>query len=112
MLIKQMDNDVNIPRQSTAYLHKHKRARSPGARSSGPREPADSAAWVDAEFDPAMVRTPKRLCRIAVHNALLPTATVALRSRPVEWLGLQKHEKVPCRAAGGVGGCKLTVEAV
>jgi hypothetical protein len=112
MLIKQMDNDVDIPRQSMAYLRKHKRARSPGARSSGPQEPTDSAAWVDAEFDPAMVRTPKRLRRIAVHNALLPTATVALCSQPAERLGLQKHEKVPRRAAGGIGGCKLTVEAV
>ncbi len=101
-----------LDRQSTAYLRKRKRARSPGARGSGPREPADSAAWVDAEFDPAMACAPKRLRRIAVRNASLPTAAVALCSRRVERLRRRKREKALRRAAGGVGGCKLTVEAV
>jgi hypothetical protein len=59
-----------------------------------------------------MARAPKRLCRIAMRNASLPTAAVALRSRPAERLARQKREKALRRAAGGVGGCKLTVEAV
>jgi hypothetical protein len=103
---------LDLDRPSTAYLRKRKRARSPGARSSGPREPADSAAWVDAEFDTAMVCAPKRLRRIAVRNASLPTAAVALRSRRAERLGRRKREKALRRAAGRVEGCKLTVEAV
>jgi hypothetical protein len=59
-----------------------------------------------------MVRAPKRLRRIAVRNASLPTAAVALRSWRAERLGRQKREKALRRAAGGVGGCRLTVEAV
>jgi len=59
-----------------------------------------------------MARAPKRLRRIAVRNASLPTAAVALRSRPAERLERRKREKALRRAAGGVGGCKLTVEAV
>ncbi len=83
MLIEQMDNDVDMPPNLTdrarLYLHKRKRARSPGGRGSGPPSPVDPA--VDAEFDHDMVRAPKGLRRIAVGNASLPTAAVALRSR-------------------------------
>jgi hypothetical protein len=68
--------------------------------------------WVDTEFDSAMAHAPKRLRCIVVRNASLPTAAVALRSRRLERLGRRKREKVLRRAAGGVGGCKLTVEAV
>jgi hypothetical protein len=88
----------------TAYLRKRKRARSPGAQNSGPREPADSAARVNAEFDPAMVRAPKWLHLIAVRNASLPTTAVALRSRRAERLGRRKREKALRRAACGRGG--------
>jgi len=66
-------------RLSATWLHKRKRARSPGARGSGPPSPVDPA--VNAEFDPDMVRPPKRLRRIAVGNASPPTAAVALRSQ-------------------------------
>jgi hypothetical protein len=77
-----MDNDVDIPPDLTdraRHYHKRKRARSPGGQGSGLPEPVDLA--VDADFDPDMVRAPKRLRRIAVGNASLPTAAVALRSR-------------------------------
>jgi hypothetical protein len=79
MLIEQMDNDVDIPPDLTdrVRLRKCKRSRSPGGRGSAPQSPVDPA--VDAEFDPDMVRAPKQLHRIAVRNALLPTAAVALR---------------------------------
>jgi hypothetical protein len=53
--------------------------RAVGAQASGPLSPVDPA--VDAEFDPDMVRAPKRLRRIAVRNASLLTAAVALCSR-------------------------------
>jgi hypothetical protein len=59
-----------------------------------------------------MARAPKRLCRIALRDASLPTAAVALHSRRAERLGRKKLEKALRRAAGGIGGCKLTVEAV
>jgi hypothetical protein len=96
-----------LDRPSTAYLRERKRARSPGARSSGPREHADSAARVDAEFDTAMVHAPKRLRLIAVRNASLPTAAVALRSRCAERLGRRRREKTLRRAACGRGGMQV-----
>ena len=87
-------------------LHKRKRARSPGARGSGPPSPVDPA--VDAESDPDMVRAPKRLRPIAVRNASLPTAAVALRSQRAERLAQRKREKVLRRAAaGGVEGMQI-----
>ncbi len=107
-----MSNDVDIPpdltwpdRPSATFLRKRKRARSPGARGSGPPEPVDPA--VDAESDPDMVRAPKRLRRIAVRNASLPTAAVALRSRRAERLARRKREKVLRRATGGVEGMQI-----
>jgi len=54
-----------------------------------------------------MVRAPKRLRRIAVRNASLPTAAVALRSRRAERLARRKREKVLRRAAGGVEGMQI-----
>jgi hypothetical protein len=55
-----------------------------------------------------MVRTPNRLRRIAVRNALLPTAVVALRSRRAEQLGgRRKREKALRRAACGRGGMQV-----
>jgi len=59
-----------------------------------------------------MVRVPKQLSRISVRNASLSTAAVALRSRRAERFARRKREKALRRAGGGVGGCKLTVEAL
>ena len=92
-------------RPSATCLRKRKRARSPGARGSEPPSPADPA--VDAELNPDMVHPPKRLRRIAVRNASLPTAAVALRSRRVERLARRKREKVLRRAAGAVEGMQI-----
>jgi hypothetical protein len=80
-MIEQMDNDVDMPPDLTdraRLYHKRKRARSLGGLGSGPPEPVDPA--VDAEFDPDMVRPPKGLRHIAMGNASLLTAAVALRS--------------------------------
>jgi hypothetical protein len=92
-----MDSDVDIPSDLTCltdrarlYLHKRKRARSPGGRGSGPPDPVDPA--VDAEFDPDMVRARKRLRRILVRNASVPTVAVALRSRRAERLAWRKRK--------------------
>jgi len=54
-----------------------------------------------------MVLAPKRLRRIAVRNASLPTAAVALRSRRAERLAQRKREKVLRRAARGVEGMQI-----
>jgi hypothetical protein len=52
--------------------------------------------------------TPKRLRRIAVRNASLPTAAVPLRSRRAEWLAQRKREKVLRRdAAGSIEGMQI-----
>jgi hypothetical protein len=72
-------------------------ARRSVLRAPGPVDPA-----VDGEFDPDMVRAPKRLRHIAVRDASLPTAAVASRSRRAERLAQRKREKVLRRAASGV----------
>jgi len=51
-----------------------------------------------------MSRAPKKLRRIAVRTASLPTAAFALRSRRAERLARRKREKALRKAGGGVGG--------
>src|SRR5216684_2201265 len=93
------DDDDHIQGQESPDRGKHKRARSPGSRGSGPPSPVDPA--LNAEFNPDMVRAPKRLRRTSVRNISLPTAAVALRSRRAERLWRQKRKKVLRRAARG-----------
>ena len=68
-------------------------------RGSGLRPPSPVDPAVDAEFNPNMVRVPKRLRRIAVNNASLPTAAATLRRRRAERLRWRKREKALRRAA-------------
>ena len=94
-------------RPTTASLRKRKRARSPSAPGSGPSDPAGPGVDADAEFNSDMSRAPKRLRRIAVRSASLPTAAIALRSRRAERLARRKREKVLRKATGGVGGMQV-----
>jgi len=56
------------------------------------------------EFDAEMMRVPKRLRRVAVRSASLPTAAVAVRSRRAERQARRKRERALLhKASGGVG---------
>jgi hypothetical protein len=95
-----------LDRPNVTYLRIRKRDRSPGGGGSGTPEPVDPA--VDAEFNPDMVRAPKRLRRTSVRNASLPTAPVALCSRHAERLGPRRRcAELPAASRG----CKLTVDS-
>jgi hypothetical protein len=56
-----------------------------------------------------MRRVPKRLRRIAVRSASLPTAAVAVRSRRAERLARRKRERTLLlhKASGGVGRMQI-----
>jgi hypothetical protein len=110
MLIEQMDNDVDIPpdltdrTQRTFANANGLPCQTLGAQGLGspqiPRPgttPSLTLLWC----------APKRLHLIAMRNASLPTAAVALRSRRTEWLGRRKREKALRRAAGGRGGMQV-----
>ncbi len=82
---------------------KRKRARSPDTTGTGP------ADLEETEFDIiGMTRVPKRLRRIAVRSASLPTAAVAVRSRRAERQARRKRERVLLhKAFGGVGQMQI-----
>jgi hypothetical protein len=115
MLTEQIDGVVggsSSGHDDSQNLRKRKRARSPDAAqnsewSSGLPELGVSDA--DYEFDDPdrSSRVPKRVRRIAVRSASLPTAAVALRSRRAERLAKRKREKVLRKAAAGVGGMQV-----
>lgn len=56
-----------------------------------------------------MSRAPKRLRRIAVRSASLPTAAIALRSRRAERLARRKREKALHKTPSGVGGMHVDI---
>ncbi|KAI0288760.1 P-loop containing nucleoside triphosphate hydrolase protein [Russula brevipes] len=95
------DNNASIGNtpQSVPSLRKRKRARSPGAHSS-----EQPVAEMEYHSDADVVRAPKRLRRIAVRSASLPTAAVAVRSRRTERLARRKRERAHHSVARAGGG--------
>ncbi|KAI0294117.1 P-loop containing nucleoside triphosphate hydrolase protein [Multifurca ochricompacta] len=78
--------------------------KRPRARSHSPT--LDSGGdELEFELDPDMVRAPKRLRRLAVRRASLPTAAVAVRSRRAERVAHRKRERALLlgRATSGRG---------
>jgi hypothetical protein len=87
----------------TNNRRKRKRAHSPD--TTGTSGLADRE---ETEFDTEMRRVPKRLRRIAVRSASLPTAAVAVRSRRAERLARRKRERTLLhKASGGVGRMQI-----
>ena len=89
----------------TNFIVKYRRKRK-RAPSSDPTGPADLE---ETEFDFDMRRVPKRLRRIAVRSASLPTAAVAVRSRRAERQARRKRERTRLQKAssGGVGQMQI-----
>ncbi|KAH9033771.1 P-loop containing nucleoside triphosphate hydrolase protein [Lactarius pseudohatsudake] len=85
------DDDDNAPPRNS-----RKRAHSPA--------PSSNAGFLGDYPDPAF-RAPKRLRRLAVRSASIPTAAIAVRSRRAERQARQKRERAAAlhNAAAGAG---------
>jgi hypothetical protein len=92
--------------KQNTHRRKRKRARSPDittGRTSGPSDLEDGYG-----FDPEMMRVPKRLRRIAVRSASLPTAAVAVRTRRAERQVRRKRERALLqKTSGGAGRMQI-----
>ena len=70
-------------------------------RLNSPRKRAHSPS--DDQHDPAAFRAPKRLRRLVVRSASLPTAAIAIRSRRAERVARRKRERAAALKASAVG---------
>ena len=90
---------VSRPRHITNNRRKRKRAHSPFSTGT-----TGLVGLEETEFNTDLTRVPKRLRRIAVRSASLPTAAVAVRNRRAERQARRKRERMLLHdASGGVG---------
>jgi len=106
------DGGMLVDDDSTANnigtLRKRKRAHSLDITGTGTSGPADLE---ETEFDTEMRRVPKRLRRIAVRSASLPTAAVAVRSRRAERQARRKRERTLLHKASGGGVGRMQIDS-
>ena len=70
-------------------------------RLNSPRKRAHSPS--DDQHNPAAFRVPKRLHRLVVRSASLPTAAIAICSRRTERVAQRKHKRAAALKASAVG---------
>jgi hypothetical protein len=104
MFIGQLLGHDDVPDTTNYCKNRRKRKRAHSQDTTGP------ADLEETEFDfDDMRRVPKRLRRIAVRSASLPTAAVAVRSRRAERQARRKRERTLLYKAssGGVGQMQI-----
>ena len=90
------DGRMQIDEEEEEEMPSRKRARSPLAELEG----ADGDG--DGDGDDVAFRAPKRLRRLAVRSASLPTAAIAVRSRRAERLARRRREQKRAIVAAGM----------